>query len=192
MTNENSGFDAGAFYDEGMKAAGLSGEETVNDSPDQDESTNAASQVSDETKETKPESEPAAEAKPTEGEKETSSAEDVQEAIDSTKEAEQQVESVISALLPEPEASQKTADPLRTGKYVPVEDHIKLRERAQAAERDRDEFKQRLETSTNLTGGEKPGEVEKSPLEKFVEENPDEDLVPVKVQLAERKFLEAR
>lgn len=201
MESENSGFDAGEFYDDGVKEAGLDPEEAVTDSPEQEDSTNVISQ---EPEKTATSEEPSGEQKAAKdktgseaaetkaAEKKEPSADDVQAAIESTKEDEQEVESVIASLLPGQQASEteqkKTDDPLKTGKYVPVGDHIKLRERAQAAEHDRDELRQRLEASATQTGGEKPGEVEKSPLEVFVEDNPDEDLVPAKVQLEERQF----
>lgn len=199
MTTENSGFDAGEFYDEGIKEAGLDEQEAVTDSPDQEDSANVISQESEKasTSEESSSEQQTTETETAATEKQKASAEEVEAAIESAKETEQEEESVIEALLPkqqEPETEQKkTDDPLRTGKYVPVEDHIKLRVRAQAAERDRDELRQRLETSTTQTGGEKPGtEAEKSPLEVFIKDNPDEDLVPPNVQLEERNFQEAR
>ena len=44
------------------------------------------------------------------------------------------------------------------------------------------------EKTAKLTAEEAAKPPEKSPLEIFVEENPDEDIVPAKVQLAERKW----
>jgi len=185
MTNEDSVFDAGDLFDEGVKEAGIDPEEIVSDSATGDEADVITSKDDTDTKAEEPETKP--ETKPT--------AEDVAEAIESTKEADQQVDSIISELIPkpqEPDAAQTKPD-FEPGKYVPVEDHIKLRARAQAAERETEELRQRLETSTTQTGGVKPGtEAEKSPLEQFVEDNPDEDIVPPKVQLEERKFHEAR
>ena len=187
MTIENGGFDAGAMFDEGVEEAeeaGFDMNEVVIDSPDPDDSANVI-----EVESTVPEA-AAAETKPAQ----EPSADEVQAAIDSTKEAEQDEESIIALLLPKPatEAAQTKTD-FKPGSHVPVEDHIKLRQRAQAAEREAEELRQRLETSTTQTGGAKPGEeVEKSPLEKFVEENPDEDIVPPKVQLEDRRFHEAK
>ena len=185
MTIENGGFDAGAMFDEGVEEAeeaGFDMNEVVTDSPDPDDSANVI-----EVESTVPEA-AAAETK------QEPSADEVQAAIDSTKEAEQDEESIIALLLPKPatEAAQTKTD-FKPGSHVPVEDHIKLRQRAQAAEREAEELRQRLETSTTRTGGAKPGEeAEKSPFEKFVEENPDEDIVPPKVQLEDRRFHEAK
>jgi len=191
LETENSGFDAGKFYDEGVEEAGLDPEEVVTDSPADDDSTNVASQDTEKAVE-EPEQKPAAETKPDE----KPSTEDVKAAIESTEDTEQEVDSVISALLPPesqaPEAAKHRPD-YEPGKFVPVEDHIKLRARAQAAEGKVSELEQQIETSTTQTGGVKPGEeVEKSPFEVFVDENPDEDFVPPKVQLEERKFQEAK
>ena len=198
MTNEeNGGFDAGAFFEEGVAEAGIDPEEVVTDSPDPDDSANVISQVAEVADKAGSQETAAAETKT--ADKAGPSVEDVTAAIESTKETEQEVESVISALLPkqtEPEAA-KTKTDFEPGKYVPVEDHIKLRARAQAAEREAEDLRQRLETSTTQTGGVKPGEeAEKSPLEKFVDDNPDEEFtladMPLKVQLAESKFQEAK
>lgn len=193
-TEENGGFDAGKMFDEGVEEAGLDldAEGVVTDSPEAEDSANVVSQQADEAAAEGTET-PAAEAKPADQQK--PSAEDVQTAIESTTETEQQVESVIESLLPKPQAAetQQTTDPLRQGKYVPVGDHIKLRERAQAAERKVEELQRQNETSTTQTGGEEPGtEVEKSPLKQFVEDNPEEDFVPAKVQLEEREYQEAK
>lgn len=193
MTSENGGFDAGEFYEEGVAEAGLEAEEAVDDSPNVQEDASVVSQVSD-GKAAESEAEPEKKPADTEAaEKQEPSKEDLQEALKSTEEIEQEAESVIESLLPKPQAAEQKPDVLKQGKYVPVDDHIKLRQRAQAAEQERDELRQQLETSTTPTGGEKTGEeVEKSPLEKFVEENPDEDITPPKVLLDERNFQEAK
>jgi hypothetical protein len=192
MTSEDGGFDAGDFYEEGIKEAGLDQDEAVTDSPSEQEDAGVASQVSDDgtaepgqKPETKPADTKTAEKQP--------SAEEVKAALESTEEPEAEAESVIESLLPKPQAAEQKPDVLKQGKYVPVDDHIRLRQRAQAAESKVEELQKQLETSTTPTGGEKPGEeVEKSPLKKFVEENPDEDFVPAKVQLEEREFHEER
>jgi hypothetical protein len=195
MESKQGGFNAGAFFDDGMKEAGIDPEEVVDDSPVNDDTTNVV-QVNDDKAES--ETKPAAETKP--DEKAKPSAEDVAAALESTKETEQQVDSIISELIPKsqvPDAAQTKPD-FEPGKYVPVEDHIKLRARAQAAEREAEDLRQRLETSTTQTGGVKPGtEVEKSPEEKYIEENsntfdPETEPFPAKVQLEERKYHEAK
>jgi hypothetical protein len=200
MTSENEGFDAGAMYDEGMTEAGLDPENTtvIEDNIEVEEA-GSISQV-DDSKGTS--DEPKTEQAETKSESETkdkkaadSSAEDIESAIKSTEKQaaeEPEPDSVIESLLPkfEQAESAEEAEIDRTGKYVPVESHIKLRERAQKAEQERDELKARLEATP--TGGEKPGKAEKSPLEKYVEENPDDDFIPAKVQLEERNFQEAK
>jgi hypothetical protein len=195
MTSEKKGFDAGELYDEGMREAGLSPDDAVPDSPGKDDSANVVSQVSEEKPKEKIENKASAEPeKKTKTEPEKVSPEDIESALKSTgpEETQEQVESAISALLPKEEDVRpaKTEGKAKTG-YVPLDDHIKLRERAQRAERELDEIRQRQTVSTP-TGGEKPGEAEKSPLEKFVDENPDEDIVPAKVQLEDRKWHESR
>ena len=193
MTSENGGFDAGEFFDDGVEASGIGPEEIVSDSETGNEANVVTTKDDSETKAEEPETKPEAESAKVE--KAEPSAEDVAAAIESTKEAEQEVDSIISGLIPKPQAPEEaqTKPDFEPGKYVPVEDHIKLRQRAQTAEREAEELRQRFETSTTQTGGEKPGEeAEKSPLEQFVDENPDEDLVPAKVQLEERKFQEAK
>ena len=191
MESKHSGFNAGAFCEEGMAEAGIEPEEIVADSPGKAGSVEVVQDKKDDKVD--PETKPATETKTVE--KAKPSAEDVAAAIESTKEAEQQVDSIISELIPKsqvPDAAQTKPD-FEPGKYVPVEDHIKLRARAQVAEREAEDLRQRLETSTTQTGGVKPGaEAEKSPLEQFVEDNPDEDIVPAKVQLEERKYHEAK
>lgn len=190
MTNEDGGFDAGEFYDKGVDDAGIDTENIATDT----QSGGEANVITPE----KDESDAKAETPETDSGAEVSkkddkpSAEDVAAAIESTKETEQEADSIISSLIPKPEAAQ-TKQEFEPGKYVPVEDHIKLRQRAQAAEREAEDLRRSIETSTTRTGGVKPGtEVEKSPFEKFVDDNPDEELVPLKVQLEERKFQEAK
>ena len=190
MANEQeNGFDAGEFYDEDMDEAAQKLEATGVD-PD------ALDEVTDDNEQTEESQE---QAETTEKKKEEknaadSSVEDIKDAIKSTETEteEEEPDSLIAAMLPKDEEVEAAVEkPDGAGKYVPVDDHIKLRKRAQEAERERDELRQRLETTTS-TGGEKPGKAEKSPLEKFVEENPDEDIVPAKVQLEERNFQNAR
>lgn len=190
MANEQeNGFDAGEFYAEGMaeaaeklEAAGVD-PDALDEVTDDNEQTEE-SQEQAETTEKKKEEKNAAD----------SSVEDIKDAIKSTETEteEEEPDSLIAAMLPKDEEVEAAVEkPDGAGKYVPVDDHIKLRKRAQEAERERDELRQRLEATTS-TGGEKPGKAEKSPLEKFVEENPDEDIVPAKVQLEERNFQNAR
>ena len=174
------------MFDEGVEAAGIQPEEIVTDSEAGDEANVATVKDSSKTTAEEPET------------KETvATAEDVAAAIESTKETEQEVESIISSLIPkpqEPEAAQ-TKTGFEPGKYVPVEDHIKLRTRAQAAESKVQELEQRLDASTTQTGGVKPGEeAEKSPRELYIEENPelDDEPFPAKVEMAQRKFDDAK
>jgi len=75
-------------------------------------------------------------------------------------EEEQQAESTINKLLT-PEEQQR----------VPVEDHIKLRQRAQAAEKRADEAESQLAEQQTQTGGERPGKTDK------LAELEDDDLV---------------
>ena len=172
------------MFDEGVEAAGIQPEEIVTDSEAGDEANVVTAKDSSKTTAEEPEAG-----------KSVATAEDVAAAIESTKETEQEVESIISSLIPKPQGHEtaQTKPDFQPGKYVPVEDHIKLRTRAQQAESKVQELEQRLETSTTQTGGVKPGEeAEKSPLEQFVEDNPDDDFVPAKVQLEESKFKEAK
>jgi len=196
MTSKEKGsadFDAEAFYREGVEDAG--GPEALSKHLNLDPESQEADQ------ETAPQGTPGAMSQKTkDSDEETQQAEQTgdddnvdatQAALDSTEDeeadADAEVESVISNLLPSESKPEQKAD-LR----VPVEEHIKLRQRAQQAEKERDELRQRLETASTQTGGEKPGTEEPSPLEKHVEENPDDDFVPASVQLAERKWQDAR
>ena len=202
MKNEDSGFDAGKFYDEGVEEAGIDSEEVVTDSPAQEDSTNVISQEGTEKDEVKEAAGSEQQTTETETEQAETKTEDDKKAADSSEEdiqaalesIESDQESVIESLLPkaeEVEAAVQEAGqgPEAPGQRVPVEDHIKLRQRAQRAEQKIDELQEQLETQT---GGVKPGETEKSPLEKFVEENPEEELVPAKVQLEQMKFEQAQ
>jgi hypothetical protein len=197
MTTENEGFDAGKFFDDGMADAGLESEGAPVDENSQEAGSSDSITVKPDDKGTTDDKEQAetktadkAEEKAADS---SASAEDIQDALNST-ETESEPDSVIAGMLPKAEeveaAAERTGQPDRTGKFVPVEDHIKLRKRAQSAEQRVSELEGQIADTS--TGGEKPGEVEKSPLEKFVEENPDEDFVPAKVQLEERKFQERR
>jgi colicin import membrane protein len=197
MTTEKQGFDAGKFFDDGVADAGLESEDTgaVEDTaeagssesitvkPDDKGGTDEAKAEQAETNKTDKAKEKAADS--------SASAEDIQDALDST-ETESEPDSVIEKLLPKEEeieaAAQQAAQPDRSGKVVPLDSHVKLRERAQAAERENAELRARLDAEA----GQKAEEAEKSPLEQFVEENPDEDFVPAKVQLEERRFQDRR
>ncbi|MFH1717511.1 MAG: hypothetical protein ABIF19_09195 [Planctomycetota bacterium] len=171
MTSEKDDFDAKTFVDEGMEAAGIEPEET--------EDVEHEERVVSKTEDDKGE-------QPKKEEKETAT-DDVQAALESTQEEEaEDVESAIEKLFP------KDEEPEKPEQRVPLEDHIKLRQRAQQAERERDELRQRLQTPT---GAEKPGTEELSPIEKWAEENPDDAELsppPTTVQIAERKWQEAR
>lgn len=165
MANEDRDFDAGEFYQEGIEKAGIE--------PEADEDEAAVQEQQDDSDE---------KAK-TEDDSETLS--DALKSTEQEEESEEETESVIQSILPQPEETE-TEKPKKDLR-VPVEDHVKLRERAQRAEREAEELRQKLaEKESSAT------EEEKSPLETFVEENPDEDFVPASVQLAERKFQEAR
>lgn len=185
MTSEKQGFDIGEFVDEGLKNAGLSDEEAVQDSPGQEEDTSAMTQIEAaqteqaETKEKKETEKKAADS---------SSEDDIQAALKSTEEAE--LESVIGSMLPKAEEYESAQEQQRKSDYVPLESHTKLRERAQRAEQERDELRRRLEATSTV--GEKTGKAEKSPLEKFVEENPDEDFIPARVQVEQKRWEDAQ
>ena len=183
MTIENGGFDAGEMFDEAVEAAGLDPREFDENSEAGNEANVATVQDDSIT-----------EAKEPEAGKSVATAEDVAAAIESTKETEQEVDSIISQLIPKPEAAQHKTG-FEPGKYVPVDEHIKLRARAQGAESKVQELEQRLETLTTQTGGVKPGEeAEKSPRELYIEENPelDDEPFPAKVEMAQRKFDDAK
>lgn len=113
---------------------------------------------------------------------------EVKAALEAAEQAdpEEEPESTIAQILPKPEAKPESQD-----QKVPLADHIKLRQRAQKAERELEELRQRPQTTP--TGAEKPGE--QSPFEQWVEENPEDAEIsdaPAKVKLAERKYQEAR
>jgi hypothetical protein len=181
MTTENEDFDAEAFVEEGMKDAGIEPEEQE-----------TAEQEPSGVMSKKEKSEDEAGEKPVETEQtQETSTDEVKAALEATEteeESEEEVESSIAGILPKaPESEQQEHE--KADQRVPLEDHIKLRQRAQEAERERDELKkQQADTST---GGEKPGE-EASPLDRFLEENPEEELVPAKVTRDERDYQEAK
>lgn len=199
MTTENENFDAEAFVEEGMEAAGIESDEQ-----EQEAAENEPSGVMSKTESSEDETG----EKPAEtDEKKETSTDEVQAALEATEteeETEEEVESPIAGILPQaPESEDGAFDP-KSGKWVPVEKHAKMRgekresdrraeeaeKRAQDAERKVKELEQQRETETP-TGGEKPGE-EVSPLDKFLEENPQEELVPAIVQRDERDFQEAK
>ena len=182
MTTENEDFDAEAFVEEGMQDAGIKPEE-------QETAENEASGVMSQTE--KSEDKTGEKPAETDQTKETST-DEVQAALEATEteeETEEEVESSIAEILPPAPKSEQQEQEEKADQRVPLEDHIKLRQRAQEAERERDELKK--QQADTQTGGEKPGE-EVSPLEQFVQENPEEELVPAKVQLEDRKWHEAR
>ncbi|MHC4356434.1 MAG: hypothetical protein ACYS0H_27340, partial [Planctomycetota bacterium] len=115
-------------------------------------------------------------------------AEAAKAALESTEtEAEQEqsqeeAESVIAQILPKAEET-PAAQP-KPEQRVPVSELVRERQRRQAAEKKAAD----LEAARTET----PTVEEKSPLEKFVEENPDDDFVPAAVQLEQRKWDEAR
>lgn len=193
MESEEKGFDAGEMFDEGVAEAGLESEETASDTPAQEDKSGVVSQVAEDTEKTGTEETEQAETETKEEEKKAadSSTEEIQEVLESTETPESEPESVIETMLPKVEDVEMAQEQQRkSGQYVPVDDHIKLRKRAQTAEQERDDLKRKLEETP--TGGEMPGESEKSPLKKFIEENPDEDIVPPIVQLEDREFHEAQ
>jgi hypothetical protein len=205
MTTKESSFDAGRMYDEGIAEAGLEADEQ--DQTSNNETTGAMEQKQQgEPVKSEKSEQPAQEKKPSEDQtKEVESALKSTETSDeSDSEKEEEVESIVESILPKPDDQEKETEETHDSRRVPLDDHIKLRQRAQNAEAERDEYKRRLDelSAMHPTGGEKLGEevVEASPVEKFVEENPDEEFVPAKVQAEqikwqreqERKILEAR
>ena len=189
MESEEKGFDAGEFYDEGIEQAGIKEEEIVDESPSEQEASGVVSQQTNEETQTESETQ-TEETDQQETSDKDDSKEDIQAVLESTEEvseAETEPESVIEGILPKVPAETEQIQPEQQQR-VPLEDHIKLRQRAQAAEKERDELKAKMEETQ--TGGEKPGE--KSPLKKFVEENPDEDFIPASVQLAQQEWLDER
>lgn len=204
MTTENQGFDAGEFYDEGVNDAGMNESDAVTDSPQQDDSlvmTQESSQPETQAEQAETASQQQQEEVVDDKNKAADSSgsdEVIQAALQSTEEeaqAQQQVESVIGDLLPKVEDVEKAQDQQRQAEHqVPLEAHTKLRERAQKAEQERDELRRKLEATS--TGGESPGIAEKSPLDKYLEEHADEELlmsdIPAKVQIAESRFHEAK
>jgi hypothetical protein len=180
-TQGSDNFDAGTFYDEGVEAAG--GDEAVSEALDLDPET--------QDDQTAPQETPGAMSQVTkDSEEETQqteqtgdeTAEAAKAALESTEQQEEeesaeQAESVIAQILPG--AEEKPAQ------RVPLSEHIKERQRRQAAEKalaERDAQQQ----------AEEPAADQKSPLKKFVEENPDDDYVPAAVQLEQREWDEAR
>ena len=186
MENEEKGFDAGEFYDEGVDSAGLKDELADAESDDAQHEPSGVIGRDDEPSTSK--------EKPTQDDTDSLSAALESTEKDDQDQPEEEPESVIQSLLPSPETESdaETGQPSKDQR-VPLDDHIKLRQRAQAAERERDELRQQLEKAqTTPTGAEQPGTTEKSPLEVYAEEYPDEDFVPVKVQVEDRKWHEAR
>jgi len=179
MTTENEDFDAEAFAEEGMRDAGIEPEE-------QETAENEPSGVMSKTE--KSEDEVVEKPAETDQTKETST-DEVKAALEATEseEAEEEIESSIADILPQSPESEKPEQEEKDDHRVPMEDHIKLRQRAQDAERKLEEL-----TKQQQAGEERPAESEVSPLEQFVEENPEEELVPAKVQLDDRKWHEAR
>lgn len=194
MTTEKDGsdapLDAGQFFDEGVEEAGIE----VEAEPDTTKHEPAEVMTQDKTEDVKGADDETGEA--------------LQQAIDATgddkdkgkpeEEPEEEPDSIIEGLLPdsggeevkpEADAKPKEADPERP---VPVADHIKLRQRAQAAEKERDELKAKLETADTPTGAEKPGTQEVSPLNQWIADNPDEEYVPPKVTAQENAWRDAR
>lgn len=188
MANENEGFDVEKFAQDGLDQAGITPEETT--AADQVPQPTAGVVSKTEKEPAKPESN---EVKPQEDKPKETSTDAVQAALKATEESpkaeepEPEIESTIAELLPKPE--EPAAD--KPEHKVPVEDHIKLRHRAQKAERERDEALARLAAGQPA----QPAVEEVSPLEKWVAENPEDAQVtspPATVQLAEKKFQQAQ
>ncbi len=182
MTTEEGGFDAGKMYDDGVAEAEAQGglpdsELEPSDNPESEDvgvmtqqtektqDTGAAKQKTDEKVEDKVQDEDAVKAA-------------LKSAGEDEEPGETEAESIVAALLPKAETQSKT-----DGK-VPLDQVLKLRERAQQAERERDELRQKLEAKSEP----KPEVEEISPMEKFVEENPDEDFIPAKIQAEQLKW----
>lgn len=154
METEDS-FDVEAFVDEGIEAGG----ERLNQLDEEQGVVTAEEDNKPDPEET--------ESKP-EAEKD-SGTEDVKSALESTeKDAEEteQTDSTISQLI-ETEQPEKQ----QTEGRVPLEDHVKLRKRAQAAEERAEEAERQLAERGTQTAGEKAEEAD--PLAEFE----DDDLV---------------
>ena len=193
MTTENDGSDADLnasdFFDEGVAEAGIE----VEAEPDATGHEPAGVMAQDKTEDVKGADDDTGEA--------------LQQAIDATgdekdkgepeEEPGEEPDSIIEGLLPdagseeEKPASDATEDADPEGR-VPVADHIKLRQRAQTAEKELDDLKKKLETSDTPTGEEKPGTQEVSPLKQWVADNPDELDIPPAVQIANDEWRDAR
>jgi hypothetical protein len=185
MTTENEGFDVEKFAQDGLDQAGIKPEETTADDQVQQQPAGVVSKTNQEPAGPEPDG-----ATPQEDEPKETPTDAVQAALKVTEEPpkadepEPEVESTIAELLPkaeEPEA--------KPGPKVPLDDHIKLRQRAQQAERERDEALQRLAATTQ----QQTQEVE--PLEKWTTENPEDAQIsppPASVMLAQRKFEQAQ
>jgi len=191
-SEEETGLDVEALYDERMADAGLTEEEeVVTDDEGSSQDTSKVTQVQDDPNKPGTDVKPVPADKETKPETEQVSEDDIKSVLDSTAEAEagQQAvtepESVIDSLVPK--EAQHEQEKQEQEQRVPLEQHIKLRQRAQQAERERDELREKMKTQTD---GEKSGE--KSPLEKFIEENPDDEFIPPKIQLEDRQWQEAR
>ena len=189
-SEEETGLDVEALYDQRMAEAGLTEEDVTDDKVSSQDTTKVTQVETDPNK-------PGTDVKPVPADKETKpetkevSEEDIKSVLDSTAEADagQQAvtepESVIDSLVPK-ETQQEQVNQEQEQR-VPLDQHIKLRQRAQQAEQERDELREKMKTQTD---GEKSGEL--SPLEKFIEENPDDEFIPPKIQLEDRKWQEAR
>lgn len=196
MKTEDRDFDAGEFFDEGVAEAGIEiePEEIV---PEKEAKAEGAAVIEDQQEE--PEKKAADADAEAEKKPETNAATAALESIEASEAEEgkekadeaQEADSVISKLLPEADDSGKPPE-TRGDERVPLEAHTKLRRRAQDAERKVEELTKQAQASTTSTGAEKPGTEEKSPFKKFVEENPDEDFIPSKVQLEQSEWQDAQ
>lgn len=186
MTSENSGFDVEQFAQEGLDDAGVTQDEVADDPQG---SPTPADTVVPKTDNEPPSAEqpPSKEAQ----DKETST-DAIKAALQATEpspttpnQPQPEPESTIAELLPKQQETLAEPEARKPDHKVPLEDHIKLRERAQKAERERDEAIAKFQVTTQ----QQIQEIE--PLDKWIADNPEDAQIsppPAAVLQAQRKF----